>query len=723
MKKNILKLFGGLIIGTVITFVSLYISNPVFAQTANFWTQNGVNVLSTNTSGGLATADIHVHNCYIGTGTSTPCSVGGGGFSGSLASTQIAFGSATNTISGSSNFTWDGTKQTINVPNNLTTLISGLALTNTATGTGSSTVQNSPALSLVSNIFTIGANEQQTWNLINEPTVVGPSLNFYGQRGAFGPKIKLASLLDSNGNGDFSANVLTADQSITALNGGYFQINGTVSGTVQWRANSTTATYALVWPAAQGGTSTVLTNDGTGGLSWTTPAGGIGGSITNGQVAFGSSTTNAIAGSDNMLYDSTNILLTLNHAGLATASTTAFLIQNSATSTSGAPVQVSPALEFKGHMWQSGSGGSDHTGTFRIYQIPKNGVNAGQTTPGNLQIDVSKDGGYSTNLLNLTNTGSLNVLNGITAQSQINSVNGAIVSGSQLIAASDVLSGTNGTYSGHLFLLGSTSGNLSIVAPAVVTSYSTIWPGAQGTGALTNDGAGNLSWSTTGSTVSTNATLTGDGSGGSPLGIALTHANAWTGTQDFGAGGVVSIGSFGLKLVTATSSVDFIPPASLTSYTLTLPSAVATTADQAITSSTSGTLSFTTVPIISASARQTGRTAATSLATTTVGTSDSSYWISANINITATSTSYNFSVKVAYTDETNTAQLETLSFASPFIVGGGFTGSITNLGGTGVYEGVPIHIRAKAGTTIVLSTTGTFTTITYNFEENITKIN
>ena len=35
-------------------------------------------------------------------------------------------------------------------------------------------------------------------------------------------------------------------------------------------------------------------------------------------------------------------------------------------------------------------------------------------------------------------------------------------------------------------------------------------------------------------TVSTNASLTGDGSGGSPLGIDLTNANTWTGTQTFG---------------------------------------------------------------------------------------------------------------------------------------------------------------------------------------------
>lgn len=150
--KNILKKIGlisGIVALLAVAFFTF--STPtVLAQTANFWTQNALNVLSTNTTGGLATADIHVAHCYIGVGNSTPCSAGapgvtlqtngiangsqsllnlsnGSGISivdggtgtvtisatnsgtigGSIANHQIAFGTATNTIGGVGQFVYD----------------------------------------------------------------------------------------------------------------------------------------------------------------------------------------------------------------------------------------------------------------------------------------------------------------------------------------------------------------------------------------------------------------------------------------------------------------------------------------------------------------------------------------------------------------------------------------------------------------------------------------
>lgn len=43
-------------------------------------------------------------------------------------------------------------------------------------------------------------------------------------------------------------------------------------------------------------------------------------------------------------------------------------------------------------------------------------------------------------------------------------------------------------------LVGGTSGTVTIDVPAIITDYTLILPPAQGTGSLTNDGAGNLSW-------------------------------------------------------------------------------------------------------------------------------------------------------------------------------------------------------------------------------------
>ena len=75
-------------------------------------------------------------------------------------------------------------------------------------------------------------------------------------------------------------------------------------------------------------------------------------------------------------------------------------------------------------------------------------------------------------------------------------------------------------------------------APAAVTTNQ-VWtlPAVDGTSgqALVTDGAGALGWATAGglATVTHNATLTGNGTGGSPLGINLGNAKTWTANQTF----------------------------------------------------------------------------------------------------------------------------------------------------------------------------------------------
>lgn len=110
--------------------------------------------------------------------------------------------------------------------------------------------------------------------------------------------------------------------------------------------------------------------------------------------------------------------------------------------------------------------------------------------------------------------------------------------------------------------------------------------------------------------------------------------------------------------------------------------------------------------------------AAASIATITVPASDSSYRVSANALVTA-STTHSFTITCAYTDEGNTAR--TLTFPVSQLVGTIIT-AITNVTGAGPYEGVPLHIRCKAGTTITIATTGTFTSVTYNAEAYIEQL-
>lgn len=123
------------------------------------------------------------------------------------------------------------------------------------------------------------------------------------------------------------------------------------------------------------------------------------------------------------------------------------------------------------------------------------------------------------------------------------------------------------------------------------------------------------------------------------------------------------------------------------------------------------------VPSIVASGRVTGQTAANaSITTYTVGAADGSFEISGNVLATV-STTYSFNLVVAWTDEGNTARTQSLTMS----VASGLGQTITNTTGP-VFNGVPLHLRCKAATAITLSTSGTFTTVTYNAEGSIRQI-
>ena len=73
------------------------------------------------------------------------------------------------------------------------------------------------------------------------------------------------------------------------------------------------------------------------------------------------------------------------------------------------------------------------------------------------------------------------------------------------------------------------------------------------------------------------------------------------------------------------------------------------------------------------------------------------------------------------TDETGTARTTGLLFSGPNI--SGTTGIIGNTNGPD-FQGLPMTIHAKAGTTITLHTNagGTYTTVTYNIDGIIKQI-
>lgn len=244
--------------------------------------------------------------------------------------------------------------------------------------------------------------------------------------------------------------------------------------------------------------------------------------------------------------------------------------------------------------------------------------------------------------------------------------------------------------------------------------------------------------------------------------LAFDRANqdvylARVGTQDLGiyTGGINGVGGtlrFDVSATQATSTVPIVGPfGNNTAPGLAISSndgwygsagvmrlALAGAANQAVftngAGSVNGTWSFSSAimsgkattynnvatagwgtPAIYAAGRTVGAVNATvgSVSAYTVGAADGSFLVTANVNVTAV-TAAAMTVTCAYTDETNTGRTLTLAFTQ--LTGATLLTSITNVTGTGPYEGFPFHIRCKAATTITFATAGTVTGITYNVE-------
>jgi hypothetical protein len=67
--------------------------------------------------------------------------------------------------------------------------------------------------------------------------------------------------------------LIPGDLDTSALQSSQLALSGSVSGTVVISPSTTTTSYTLTLPAAQGASSTFLRNNGTGVLTWAIPAG------------------------------------------------------------------------------------------------------------------------------------------------------------------------------------------------------------------------------------------------------------------------------------------------------------------------------------------------------------------------------------------------------------------------------------------------------------------
>lgn len=101
----------------------------------------------------------------------------------------------------------------------------------------------------------------------------------------------------------------------------------------------------------------------------------------------------------------------------------------------------------------------------------------------------------------------------------------------------------------------------------------------------------------------------------------------------------------------------------------------------------------------------------------TVAPVDGSYWVSGWIKILSGAT-YNFGLVVSFTDENGNAGTRSI----PLMIGGIVVVAQNADGNPASYSGMGIQIRVKAGTTVSVTPTGTFTNVTYNAEAQITKL-
>lgn len=229
---------------------------------------------------------------------------------------------------------------------------------------------------------------------------------------------------------------------------------------------------------------------------------------------------------------------------------------------------------------------------------------------------------------------------------------------------------------------------------------------------------------------STNATITNTHAVLIQAGAVSTAANSYglsvnaqTGaTNNYAAqfiGGNVGIGSASpTALLFLGAGTTTVPPQQFAGggTLISSPLALALEPDVDVLKLTTTTGTIRRTLTACSSGRATAQTVSNaSVATYTLGASDATYEVSANVNVT-TSNLETFRVDVDYTDETNTARTVTLNFQ---IAAGTISTVIANANGAVPYTGIPVHIRCKASTTITAKTAGVFTGATYNVESSI----
>ncbi|GHN02133.1 hypothetical protein WSM22_36220 [Cytophagales bacterium WSM2-2] len=386
---------------------------------------------------------------------------------------------------------------------NATNVATAVALSNDAT------IASNGALTIANNAITSAK--------INDGTIADADIS--GTAAIAGSKITPA----------FGTQAITTTGTLAA---GATTLSGlTISG------NSTSLNgVGYTWPAAQGGVSTVLTNSGTGTLSW---APGLTATLPQNNIFVGNATNvaTAVALSNDATIASNGALTIANNAitsakindgtiadadisGTAAiagskitpafgtqAITTTGTLAAGATTLSGLTISGnSTSLNGVGYTWPAAQGGvstvltNSGTGTLSwapglTATLPQNNIFVGNATNVATAVALSNDATIASN-------GALTIANNAITSAKINdgTIADADISGTAAIAGSKITPafGTqNISTTGTLGAGAATVTGLTVSGTS--TSLNTVgytWPAAQGTAntVLTNNGAGTLSW-------------------------------------------------------------------------------------------------------------------------------------------------------------------------------------------------------------------------------------
>jgi hypothetical protein len=353
-----------------------------------------------------------------------------------------------------------------------------------------------------------------------------------------------SAIIARDASGDFSAGQGTFDSGIT--------INGSTSGSSTFTAPATGSTLSYVLPGTAGAASTVLTNDGSGNLSWA-PGGGS----TFGNLSIGVVTANTIASTDT----NGNIELTPNGTGRTSITNSTLIggmILNGSTSgtVSITPSAVSGTQAYtlptavpavSGYVLSATTGGVmswvSNTGSTGNITIGVDTVQTVSTTSGDLILQTAA--GVNAGTITLTSGANGNIIIAPDGTGDVY-LNADTVRVGDAAAAAIIttngagnltLSTNSGTNSGTILINQGIDGDITLTPNATTPGFpgsinlasETVYVGQAGgiIGIISSPASANLKiWSNDGATSGANATgeITIRGSSGGRL-ISLSTIN------------------------------------------------------------------------------------------------------------------------------------------------------------------------------------------------------